>query len=114
MTPTSPPLVRPSRGIGVLAALVVGSVALSILARPDHEPSGRYLGEFFGVEAVLLFSCSLVLATLLGVIERAFGGLDRVALWHRHTAVAAVILMLLHRVFIAHRSFPGPRSWGSG
>jgi len=114
MTPTSQRLVRPSRGVAVLAAVVVGSVALWIVARPDHQPSGRYLGEFFGVEAVLLFSCSLVLATLLGVIERAFGGLDRVALWHRHTAVAGVVLMLLHRVFIGSSVVPRPSQLGLG
>ncbi len=44
---------------------------------------------------------AVVLATLLRGIERAFGGLDRVALWHRHTAVAAVILMVIHPVLRA-------------
>ncbi len=63
----------PSLGVVILGAVVLGSVALWVLARSSGQPSGRYLGEFFGVEAVLLFWCSLVLGTLLRGIERAFG-----------------------------------------
>jgi len=90
----------------MLGAVVVGSVVLWASARPGGQPDGRYLGEFFGAEAVLLFSCSLVLATLLRGIERAFGGLDRVAQWHRHTAVAAVILVVIHPSFAGSAPVP--------
>ncbi len=102
----------PSPGVVTLGAVVLGSVALWFLARPSGQPTGRYLGEFFGVEAVLLFSCSLVLATLLRGIERAFGGLDRVAQWHRHTAVAAVILMILHPLFAGSTPVPNASATG--
>ena len=104
----------PARGVAVLGAVVIGSALLWVLARPNGQPTGRYLGEFFGVEAVLLFSCALVLATVLPVIERAFGGLDRVALWHRHTAVAAVILMVLHTAAVGSSVVPKPSSLGLG
>jgi predicted ferric reductase len=63
--------------------------------------AGRFLGELSGAEAVLLFSCSLVLATLLAPIERAFGGLDRVAVWHRRAAVAGVLLLIPHVVLVS-------------
>jgi predicted ferric reductase len=96
----------PSLGVAMLGAVVLGSVVLWVVARPGGQPGGRYLGEFFGVEAVLLFSCSLVLATLLRGIERAFGGLDRVAQWHRYTAVAAVILMVVHPAFAGSTPVP--------
>ncbi|HEY5184610.1 MAG TPA: hypothetical protein VIM19_06825 [Actinomycetes bacterium] len=99
-------LVMPSAGVVVLAVVVLGSLVLWVLARPAGQPSARYTGEFLGVEAVLLFSCTLVLATLLPFIERAFGGLDRVALWHRRTAVAAVLLMVLHPVFAGSTPVP--------
>lgn len=56
----------------------------------------RFIGELCGAEAVLLFSCALVLATLLPPIERAFGGLDRVALWHWRAAGAGVLLLIPH------------------
>ena len=62
------------------------------------QPTSRYAGEICGAEAVLLFSCTLVLATLLPAIERAFGGLDRVAVWHRRAATAGVLLLLPHVV----------------
>jgi predicted ferric reductase len=102
----------PGPGVAMLGAVVLGSVALWVVARPSGQPSGRYVGEFFGVEAVLLFSCSLVLATLLRGIERAFGGLDRVAQWHRHTAVAAVILMIVHPVFAGSPPVPNASATG--
>ena len=44
--------------------------------------------------------CALVLATLLSPIERAFGGLDRVAVWHRRVATAAVVLLVPHVALI--------------
>lgn len=102
----------PSLGVAALGAVVLGSVVLWVVARPGGQPGGRYLGEFFGVEAVLLFSCSLVLATLLSGIERAFGGLDRVAQWHRYTAVAAVILMVVHPVFAGSTPVPSASAAG--
>lgn len=62
---------------------------------------GRFVGELCGAEAVLLFSCSLVLATVLAPIERAFGGLDRVAVWHRRAAVAGVLLLIPHVALVS-------------
>ena len=88
-------------GPAILVAVAAGTVAIWLVAQPAGEPSGRYAGELFGVEAVLLFSCSLVLATLLPAIERAFGGLDRVALWHRHAAVAGVLLLIPHAALVS-------------
>lgn len=72
-----------------------------MLARPGGQPLGRFLGELCGAEAVLLFSCSLVLATLLASIERAFGGLDRVAVWHRRAAVPGVLLLIPHVALVS-------------
>ena len=63
--------------------------------RPGDQPLGRFLGELCGADAVLFFSCSLVLATL-PPIERAFGRLDRVAVCHRHAAPAGVVLLIPH------------------
>ncbi len=112
--PLSRRVVKPSIGVVVLGAVVLGSVVLWVLARPGGQPNGRYLAEVFGVEAVLLFSCALVLATVLPAIERAFGGLDRVAQWHRHAAVAAVILMVLHAGLVGSSVVPKPSAFGMG
>ncbi len=68
---------QPTPGGAVLVAVAVANVALWVAARPAGQPTGRFIGEICGAEAVLLFSCTLVLATLLPAIERAFSGLDR-------------------------------------
>jgi predicted ferric reductase len=86
----------PSLGGSVLIAVAVGYVVLWLVARPAGQPGGRYIGEIFGAEAVLLLSCSLVLTTLLTPIERAFSDLDRVAVWHKWVATAAVVLLVPH------------------
>jgi predicted ferric reductase len=86
-------------GPTLLALVAVGNVVLWLLARPPDQPTGRYDGEIFGAEAVLLFSCTLVLATVLPAVERAFSGLDRVVVWHRRAATVGVILLVPHIVF---------------
>jgi predicted ferric reductase len=88
-------------GVVALVMVAVAYPVLWELARPGGQPLGRFLGELCGAEAVLLFSCSLVLATLLAPIERAFGGLDRVAWWHRRAAVAGVLLLIPHVALVS-------------
>jgi predicted ferric reductase len=88
-------------GAAVVLTLAAANVLLWVVARPAGQPAGRFVGELLGSEAVLLFSCALVLTTLLTPIERAFGGLDRVALWHRHAAVAGVLLLIPHVALVS-------------
>ena len=90
----------PTVGSAVLIAVAVGYVVLWLVARPAREPGSRYIGEMFGAEAVLLLSCCLVLTTLLAPIERAFSGLDRVAVWHKRVAIAAVVLLVPHLALV--------------
>jgi predicted ferric reductase len=111
--PAASPVAGSGRaGVAALAAVAVVYPVLWILAAPSGEPVGRFLGELCGAEALLLFSCSLVLATLLTPIERAFGGLDRVAVWHRHTAVAGVLLLIPHAALVGSASDPYATSFG--
>ena len=83
-------------GVAALTIVALANVVVWVAARPSGQPTARFVGEVCGAEAVLLFSCSLVLATLLTPIERAFGGLDRVAVWHRRAAVAGLALLIPH------------------
>jgi predicted ferric reductase len=92
-------------GPAVLVGAAVAYLALWVVARPADQPVARYVGEILGAEAVLLFSSALVLATLFPFIERAFDGLDRVAIWHRYAAIVGVVLMLVHPLFAS----AGPR-----
>ncbi|MDQ1494535.1 MAG: hypothetical protein QOG69_1018 [Actinomycetota bacterium] len=97
--PLTPP--RPSStGVAVLVVVAVGNVLLWTLARPPGDPTSRFIGELCGAEAVLLFSCALVLATVLPPIEQAFGGLDQVAVWHRRVATVGVVLLVPHRALV--------------
>ena len=103
-----------SPGVLALATLTLGTLVLWLAARPGGEPGARFLGELFGVEAVVLFSCSLVLATLLPIIEAAFGGLDRVALWHRRVAIGGLLLLLPHVALVSSPADPFATSLGRG
>lgn len=97
-----------------MAAIAVGNIVLWVVARPDGVPAGRFVGELCGAEAVLLFSSALVLATLHSPIERAFGGLDRVALWHRRGAEAGVLLLIPHVALVGSAPDPYATSFGHG
>jgi predicted ferric reductase len=99
-------------GPALLIAVALVNVIIWIAARPAGEPTGLFFGELCGAEAVLLFACSLVLTTLLRAIERAFDGLDRVAVWHRHAAVAGLVLLVGHMAFVT--SSPDPFETGFG
>jgi hypothetical protein len=66
--------IAPNAGAIVLVALAIGYAVLWAVARPEQEPTGRFVGELCGAEAVFLLSCCLVLAALIPPVERAFGG----------------------------------------
>ena len=104
----------PTAGAAVLVAVAITYPVLWLLARPSGEPTSRYLGEICGAEAVLLLSCALVLVTLLPPIERAFSGLDRVAVWHRGVAVAAVLLLVPHIALVTSPPDPYATTLGHG
>src|SRR5437763_2557733 len=87
-------------GGGTIIGLTIVTVLLWFLFRPTGQPTSRYLGEMLGTTAILLFSCSLVLATKAPFLESFFGGLDRMYLWHRWCAIAGVVLLFPHYVLV--------------
>jgi predicted ferric reductase len=102
----------PTPGSVALVVFAVANVLAWVLARPAGQPTERYVGEICGAEAVLLFSCTLVLAMLLPAVERAFRGLDRVVVWHRRTGTAGTLLLIPHVVLAS--SSPDPYAHGVG
>jgi predicted ferric reductase len=104
----------PNVGVTVLVTVAIGYVVLWVVARPPHEPTARYIGEICGAEALLLFSSSLVLATFLRPIERAFSGLDRVVVWHRRAATVALLLLVPHVALITSAVDPYETTFGHG
>jgi predicted ferric reductase len=99
-------------GPALLGAVALGNVVIWLGARPAGGPTGRFIGELCGAEAVLLFSSSLVLTTLLPPIERAFDGLDRVAVWHRRAAVAGLVVLVGHLSLVTSPPDPFATAFG--
>src|SRR3954454_21441874 len=79
-----------------IVVLVIAQAALWALARPAGEPTGRYVGQLFGAEAVLLLSIGLVLVSTLPWVEVWFDGIDRAAIWHRRVAITGIVLLAPH------------------
>src|SRR3954454_16849821 len=79
-----------------IVALVIAQAALWALARPAGEPTGRYVGQLFGAESVLLLSIGLVLISTLPWIEQFFDGIDRAAIWHRRVAITGLVVLAPH------------------
>src|SRR5258707_3849191 len=90
-------VVQQQVGGEVIVGLAITNVVLWVLLRPPGVPGTMYLGEILATTAIVLLSCSLVLATRAPFLERFFGGLDRMYLWHRWSAVAGVGVLLTPR-----------------
>ena len=56
-------------GGGTIIGLTIVTILLWFLFRPPGQPTSRYLGEMLGTTAILLFSCSLVVATKAPFLE---------------------------------------------
>src|SRR5437868_1133615 len=97
----------------VIVGLAITNVVLWVLLRPPAVPGTMYVGEILATTAIVLLSCSLVLATRAPLLERFFGGLDRMYLWHRWSAVAAVVLLLPHSVLVTSAPDPNLNELGS-
>ena len=97
----------------VIVGLAITNVVLWVQLRPPGVPGTMYLGEILATTAIVLLSCSLVLATRAPFLERFFGGLDRMYLWHRWSAVAAVVLLPLHYALVTSAPDPNLNELGS-
>ena len=52
-------LALPGLGVSALWVVAIGNLVLWMLARPPLQPTGRYVGELLGAEAVLAGSTPL-------------------------------------------------------
>src|SRR5260221_11955224 len=85
-------------GGGTIIGITFVTILLWFLFRPTGQPTSRYLGEMLGTIAILLFSCSLVLATKAPFFVSFFVGLDRMYLCHRCGTLVGVWLSFRHYV----------------
>src|SRR5437868_1401038 len=108
----------------VIVGLAITNVVLWVLLRPPGVAGTMYVDEIFATTAIVLLSCSLVLATRAPFLERFFGGLDcraiscqnwsgsmanvRLSYDNLSTAVKPLIEGRIHeeqRAFVAFRSY---------
>ena len=61
----------------------------------DHKFSALF-SQYFGIFALITMSYVQLLATRLPVLERLFGGLDRIYIIHKWLAISALAALLLH------------------
>ncbi|MFN8108768.1 MAG: ferric reductase-like transmembrane domain-containing protein [Thermoleophilia bacterium] len=94
--------------VTVVAFLAVITLAWAFL-RPAGFANRQYVGELFGVLAVACLSAALVLTMRVPAVERAFGGLDRVYVWHRILAISGLVLFLPHWLFVGGGRSAGVR-----
>lgn len=102
-----------STGAIALWVVVAGVIAAWYGLRPAGFASDHYLGEVAGVLAITLLSAALVLSMRSVAIERAFGGLDRMYVWHRMTATVGVALIVPHILLVGggrNHATPDPAS----
>lgn len=53
-------------------------------------------GLFYGTAAIVFMAWALLLATRAKVLELAFGGFDRLHVWHRWAGIASIVFLYLH------------------
>lgn len=72
----------------------------------DYANTTHVLGQLSGLIGMTLFSLTFLLATRLKFIEDFFEGLDKVYIVHRVVGSAALILILLHPLFLVLKFVP--------
>lgn len=95
-----------------IGVLVVGMGVLWLVARPRGMATASYIGQFAGVESILLMSIALVLISTLPLVESYFDGIDRAAIWHRRCAITGILLLVPH-ILLASRDRPAGASWAN-
>lgn len=60
----------------------------------------RILGEVFSSWVVTVFAFNFLMATRAKIVERIFGGLDKLYLIHRRSGVIAVVLLIAHFITV--------------
>ena len=97
-------------GPASIVVAVVGMAVLWLAVRPGGLAVGTYIGQFAGVESILLMSVALVLISTLPWVEAYFDGIDRAAIWHRRCAIAGILFLIPH-ILMSHRGELGNASW---
>ncbi|MWC30215.1 ferredoxin reductase family protein [Paenibacillus sp. MMS18-CY102] len=107
--------IRKNLGTVLITALPLLNVALWLVFPPIDDGSRldydrQYIGEIIASSMMLLMAFAFLLSTRLRFLESLFHGLDKMYAAHRHSGVAAFLLLILHflvMLFIPDRITPG-------
>jgi predicted ferric reductase len=113
--PLNAALKRRHVGSSAIFLLGFGVIVLWDRQRPAGLSAAYTFGEIAGVLAVYLMTWTLLLATRARWLEPWFGGLDQMYLWHRRSAIGAMLLLVPH-VLITGGARPAgdqPNLWGA-
>ncbi|MEI7961298.1 MAG: ferric reductase-like transmembrane domain-containing protein [archaeon] len=100
-------------GSYLMLALALLTIVIWFIVRQgtytfDNYNDATYsLGQIAGLTGFVLFSLTFVMTTKLRVVEKAFGGLDKVYLNHHIMGAAAFILLLFHPFLLVLNLIPG-------
>lgn len=99
-------------GIVVLIAI---NLLLWLLFPPysGHHPEYglEVLGEVLSTTAMIMFACVLLLANRPRFLEPYFGGLDKMYISHKNTAMLGVIVVVGHQLWVPKTGIQGPGLW---
>lgn len=79
----------------IAPGLMILSAYVTWVLFPE-EAGTDSIGLFHGTAAIVFMGWALLLATRLRVLELAFGGFDRLHVWHRWAGIASVVFLYLH------------------
>jgi predicted ferric reductase len=98
-----------------IAGLIGINALLWLLFMPQSDLYPHYAGQVFAEmlssSALVLFACVLVLSNRPKSLEPYFGGLDRMYVSHKNSAILAVIVIVFHQMFIPKTGKTGPGLW---
>lgn len=75
--------------------MMIASVAITWQLFPTERETDS-AGLFYGTASIVLMAWALLLASRAKILELAFGGFDRLYVWHRWAGIASVVFLYLH------------------
>lgn len=103
---------KPRWGIIIIILFVVLTIAIWFYVRKGSQTFSNYsvsthsLGQLSGLVGMTLFSLTFVLTTRLKLVEKLFGGLDKVYITHHTMGIVAFILLLFHPLLLVIKFIP--------
>jgi predicted ferric reductase len=87
---------RPYVLLASVLALNALAWGVSLAFAPSGLPLRHIVAQFFSTSAIVLMSTNVILATRPFVLDRIFGGLDKLYISHRANGIAVALLVASH------------------